>query len=41
MLGTIVFAALFAVLTARLFTRDFRARAEQARQLPLDDGDQR
>jgi cbb3-type cytochrome oxidase subunit 3 len=39
MLGTIVFAGLFAVLTARLWTKAQRTAAEEARMLPLEDAE--
>jgi hypothetical protein len=39
MLGTFVFAALFAVLTARLWTKGQREAAEEARLLPLDEAE--
>jgi hypothetical protein len=41
MLGTFVFAGLFAVLVARLWTKSQRTAAEEARLLPLEDGDRR
>jgi hypothetical protein len=41
MLGTFVFAGLFAVLTARLWTRSQREAAAEARLLPLDEGEHR
>jgi cbb3-type cytochrome oxidase subunit 3 len=39
MWGTVVFATLFAVLCARLFGARRRQIFEEARQLPLDEGE--